>query len=40
MYSKKFVFSGFTVPALIYAQAAADFQSRRFQDKQNEASRR
>jgi len=40
MYTKKFVFSAFTVPALIYANSAADFQHRRATDKQNEADRR
>jgi hypothetical protein len=40
MYSKKFIFSAFTVPALMYANGAADFQTRRLQDKKREASRR
>jgi hypothetical protein len=40
MYSKKFIFSGFTVPALVYAHSAADFQQRRLQDKLQENARR
>lgn len=40
MYSKKFIFSAFTVPALMYANGAADFQNRRMLDKQREAGRR
>lgn len=33
MYTKKFVFSAFTMPALVYFHHAADFQARRRQDK-------
>ena len=40
MYTKKFVFSAFTVPGLIYMQQAAEFQQRRKHDKEAEAARR
>lgn len=40
MYSKKFVFSAFTVPAMVYMNHAADFQKRRREDKEQEAARR
>jgi len=40
MYSKKFIFSAVTLPALVYTSNAADFQKRRREDKAKEASRR
>ncbi len=40
MYSKKFVFSAFTVPGLIFMHQASDFQQRRMADKKAEAERR
>jgi len=40
MYSKKFVFSATTLPALIWMHQAADFQARRSQDKTVEGQRR
>jgi hypothetical protein len=40
MYSKKFIFSAFTVPVLVYTSQAGDFQKRRRQDKEREAERR
>ena len=33
MYTKKFIFSAFTIPGLIYVNSAADFQERRNADK-------
>ena len=40
MYTKKFIFSAFTLPALMYANGAADFQNRRLLDKKREGNRR
>jgi hypothetical protein len=40
MYTKKFFFSALTLPVLVYTSNAADFQKRRRQDKEREASRR
>jgi len=40
MYTKKFVFTAATMPALIYMNRAADFQGRRRQDKDQEGNRR
>mmetsp|Transcript_9716 Transcript_9716/g.14800 ORF Transcript_9716/g.14800 Transcript_9716/m.14800 type:complete len:253 (-) Transcript_9716:106-864(-) len=40
MYTKKFVFSAVTLPALVFMSQASDFQARRGSDKNREASRR
>jgi len=40
MYTKKFVFSAATLPALVWMHQAADFQARRSADKNQEATRR
>jgi len=40
MYTKKFVFSAGTLPALIWMHQASDFQARRRADKEHEAQRR
>jgi hypothetical protein len=40
MYSKKFVFSAFSLPVLVYASNASDFQRRRREDKEREIARR
>ncbi len=40
MYTKKFVFSALTLPALVFMSQASDFQARRRDDKNREASRR
>jgi len=40
MYRRKFVFSAFTLPMMVYFQQASDFQTRRRLDKQAEAARR
>jgi hypothetical protein len=40
MYSKKFIFSAATIPAMVYMNRAADFQGRRKEDKSREANRR
>jgi hypothetical protein len=37
MYTKKFIFTAFTMPGLIYFNGAADFQHRRGNDKRQEA---
>ena len=37
MYTKKFVFTAFSVPALVWMNQAADFQARRKNDKVTEA---
>jgi hypothetical protein len=40
MYSKKLVFSAFSLPGLVYMNTAANFQKRRREDKEHEAARR
>jgi|DEB0MinimDraft_12_1074336.scaffolds.fasta_scaffold12275_2 hypothetical protein len=40
MYTKKFVFTAATMPALIYMNRAGDFQARRREDKEQEGNRR
>ena len=40
MYSKKFIFSAFTLPVLVFSSNAADFQKRRREDKERESNRR
>jgi len=40
MYTKKFVFSAFTVPGLVFMHQASDFQQRRRVDKMTESARR
>ena len=40
MYTKKFVFSAATLPALVWMHQAADFQARRRADKKHEGERR
>ena len=40
MYTKKFVFSAGTIPAMVFMNHAADFQKRRRVDKDTEGARR
>jgi len=40
MYTRKLFFSGFSIPLLVYANTAADFQRRRKEDKLKETQRR
>ena len=40
MYTKKFVFSAATLPAMVWMNQASDFQARRRMEKNQEAARR